>query len=191
MKNAVFWDIKTRFLPYRRHIVSATEPSQLMLCKIWGFHGSDYEECRLLGYKNPARTSQETHYVSATESSQLMLCKIWGFHGSDYEQCPSSGMLCHMALVRTDISEEYSASIINVTEISELGTTLAVTSNRSTLRRNKYHCSVPIYLIITVALYEWLAVLLMRLELRVASEVVTALVTHKIRLKPIKTFVSI
>jgi hypothetical protein len=45
-------------------------------CKIWGFHGGDYEECCLLGYKNPVRTSQETHYVSATESSQLMLCKI-------------------------------------------------------------------------------------------------------------------
>jgi hypothetical protein len=40
-----------------------------------GFHGGDYEECRLLGYKNPVRTSQETHYVSATESSRLMLLK--------------------------------------------------------------------------------------------------------------------
>jgi hypothetical protein len=57
-----------------------------MLCKIWGFHGSDYEECGLLGYRNPVRTSQETHYVSTTESSQLMLCKIWCFHGSDYEE---------------------------------------------------------------------------------------------------------
>jgi hypothetical protein len=57
------------------------------LCKIWGFHRGDYEECRLLGYKNPIRTSQETHYVSATEISRLMLCKIWGFHGGDYEEC--------------------------------------------------------------------------------------------------------
>jgi hypothetical protein len=24
------------------------------------FHGGDYGECRLLGYKNPVRTSQET-----------------------------------------------------------------------------------------------------------------------------------
>jgi hypothetical protein len=40
------------------------------------FHGGDYEECRLLRYKNPVRTSQETHYVSATEPSRLMLCKI-------------------------------------------------------------------------------------------------------------------
>jgi hypothetical protein len=57
-----------------------------MLCKIWGFHGGDYEEFRLLGYKTPVRTSQETHYVSTIQSSQLMLCKIWGFHGSDYEE---------------------------------------------------------------------------------------------------------
>jgi hypothetical protein len=25
-----------------------------VLCKIWGFHGGGYEECRLLGYKNPS-----------------------------------------------------------------------------------------------------------------------------------------
>jgi hypothetical protein len=41
-----------------------------------------------------------------------------------------------VALVRTDISEELSASFIRVTRIGELGTTLAVTSNRRTLRRN-------------------------------------------------------
>jgi hypothetical protein len=57
-----------------------------MLCKIWGFHDIDYEECRLPVYKNPVRTSKETHYVYTTESSKLMLCKIWGFHGSDYEE---------------------------------------------------------------------------------------------------------
>jgi hypothetical protein len=35
MKNAVFWDIKTQFVPHRRHIyVSATESRLLMLCKI-------------------------------------------------------------------------------------------------------------------------------------------------------------
>jgi hypothetical protein len=58
-----------------------------MLCNILGFHGGDYEECLLLGYKNPVRTSQETHYISATKLSQLMLCKICGFHGGDYEEC--------------------------------------------------------------------------------------------------------
>jgi hypothetical protein len=61
-------------------------PLQAKDIQHWGFHGGDYEECRLLGYKNPVRTSQETHYVSTTELSWLMLSKIWGFHGGDYEE---------------------------------------------------------------------------------------------------------
>jgi hypothetical protein len=44
-------------------------------------------------------------------------------------------MLHRVALVRTDVSEERNASIIRVTKIGELGTTIAVTSNRRTLRR--------------------------------------------------------
>jgi hypothetical protein len=45
-------------------------------------------------------------------------------------------MLHRVALVRTDASEELSASFIRVIRIGELGTELAVTSNRHTLRRN-------------------------------------------------------
>jgi hypothetical protein len=48
----------------------------------------------------------------------------------------SSGMLYRVALVRTDVSEEPSASFIRVTRIGELGTKLAATSNRCTLQRN-------------------------------------------------------
>jgi hypothetical protein len=48
----------------------------------------------------------------------------------------SSEMLRRVALVRTDVSEELSNSIIGVRRIGELGTTLAVTSNRRTLRKN-------------------------------------------------------
>jgi hypothetical protein len=44
-------------------------------------------------------------------------------------------ILRRVALVRTDVSEELSASIIGVTRISELET-LVVLSNRRTLRRN-------------------------------------------------------
>jgi hypothetical protein len=40
-------------------------------------------------------------------------------------------MLHRVALVRTDVSEE-----LRVTRIGELGTTLTITSNQSTLRRN-------------------------------------------------------
>jgi hypothetical protein len=45
-------------------------------------------------------------------------------------------MLRRAALVRTDVSEERSASFIRVTRIGELGATLAVTRNQRTLRRN-------------------------------------------------------
>jgi hypothetical protein len=47
----------------------------------------------------------------------------------------SSGMLRRVVLVRTDVSEELSASFIRVTGIGELGTMLAVTSNRRTQYR--------------------------------------------------------
>jgi hypothetical protein len=47
-----------------------------------------------------------------------------------------SGMLRRAALVRTEVSEELGAYFIRVTRICELGRTLAVTSNRGTLRRN-------------------------------------------------------
>jgi hypothetical protein len=40
----------------------------------------------------------------------------------------SSGMFRRVALVRTDVSEELSASFIGVTRTGELGTTLVVTS---------------------------------------------------------------
>jgi hypothetical protein len=43
----------------------------------------------------------------------------------------SSAMLRRVALVRTKVLERLIASIINVKRISELGNTLAVTSNLS------------------------------------------------------------
>jgi hypothetical protein len=48
----------------------------------------------------------------------------------------SSGMLLSVALVRTDVSDELSASLIRATRIGEVGITLAVTSNGRKLRRN-------------------------------------------------------
>jgi hypothetical protein len=60
----------------------------------------------------------------------------------------SSAMLRLAALVRTDVSEELSPSYIRATRIGELEKTLAVTSNRSTLRRNTIslqHASVANY----------------------------------------------
>jgi hypothetical protein len=48
----------------------------------------------------------------------------------------SSGILRRVALVRTDVWEEISASFIKVPRVAEVGTTLAVTNNQRTLRRN-------------------------------------------------------
>jgi hypothetical protein len=54
----------------------------------------------------------------------------------------SSVMLRRVALVRTEVSEELSASIIRVTRIGELGTTVAVTNNRGTLHISSQRASV-------------------------------------------------
>jgi hypothetical protein len=43
------------------------------------------------------------------------------------------------------VSEELSAHFIRVTRIGELGTTLALTSNRRTLRRNVFLPSSPVF----------------------------------------------
>jgi hypothetical protein len=90
-----------------------------MLCKIWGFCGGDYEECRLLEYKNPVRTSQETlpflYRVQPVKAMyDLRFSQRWPW------KVPSSGMLRSEVLVRTYVSEEISASIILVTRIGEL-----------------------------------------------------------------------
>jgi hypothetical protein len=72
-----FWNVNY----LRRQISKQSLAKHYTSFKIWDSHGSDYEDCRPLGYKNPVRTSQETNYVSATKTSLLTLCQIWGFQG--------------------------------------------------------------------------------------------------------------
>jgi hypothetical protein len=114
-------------------------------CQILSFHGGDYEDCLLLGYKTLVRTSQEKPYLSVTETSRLMLSKIWGFHGIYYEEFRLLGSYAVWILLEPRFRERI-ASIVRVTWIGGLGTTLAVTSNRSTLWRN----SSPILVILMV-----------------------------------------
>jgi hypothetical protein len=54
-------------------------------------------------------------------------------------------MLCHVTLVRTDISDEHSASIVGTTRIGELGT-LAVTSNLCILQGNSISSQILVTL---------------------------------------------
>jgi hypothetical protein len=61
----------------------------------------------------------------------------------------SSGMLRRVAFEGTDVSGQLNASVIRVTRIGEVGTLLAVTSNRRTLQRNtKQYKVVPRSLIL-------------------------------------------
>jgi hypothetical protein len=57
----------------------------------------------------------------------------------------SSGKLRRVAPVGTDVSAELSASFIRVTRIGELGTTLAVASNRRTRGISSQRASVASY----------------------------------------------
>jgi hypothetical protein len=56
----------------------------------------------------------------------------------------SPGTLRPVARVRANVSEEHSVSFIRITRISELATTLAVTSNRRTLVTDSVFPSSPI-----------------------------------------------
>jgi hypothetical protein len=74
MKNAILLDIKNlvRTSP-ETHYISATEPNLLMLCKIWGFHGGDYEEWSLLECDAVWLLSKLQLLVTANVPSSLIL----------------------------------------------------------------------------------------------------------------------
>jgi hypothetical protein len=61
-------------------------------------------------------------------------------------------MLRRVTLVRTDVSEDLSATFIRVTRIGEVGTTLGVISNRRTQRRN-----ISIYKIHNKIVYRYMS----------------------------------
>jgi hypothetical protein len=75
----------------------------------------------------------------------LKVCILWDLRFSRrwLWRMASSGTLRRVALVRTYVSEELSVSNIRVTRISELGTALAVTSNRHCVRQLLVMANVP------------------------------------------------
>jgi hypothetical protein len=90
-----------------------------------------------------------------------------------------SGMLHHVALVRTDISEERIASILRVTRIGELRM-LAVTSNQNRLQRNHLQ---PVSVLVTANAVPSLQILsTLRIEEICSSEmsVLTRAMWHNI-----------
>jgi hypothetical protein len=96
----------------------------------------------------------------------------------------SSGMLRHVALVRTDILEECITSIIRMTKIGELGTTLAVTSNRSTLRRNSIvFIRTVLWLLVTANVSSSLILITQMMEAIRSSEksILTRITWHNIQ----------
>jgi hypothetical protein len=100
------------------------------------------------GGKPPRRVTSSSHAEQTLERWRGTLARVfWAtvycihtgapFRNS-HRRMSSSEMLRRVTLVRTDVSEEYIASIIMVTRIGELWTTIALTSKRSTLRRNMW-----------------------------------------------------
>jgi hypothetical protein len=136
------------FAPHRKHTYEL--PRSITLIAL------------LFMYANNVRTSQETHlwaftvYYVDSFTSLCMYMMIVPHRKHTYwhprsitgialfyyvRRCwrmVSSGMLRRVALVRTDVSEEPSASFIRVTRIGELGTALAATSNRRKLRISRF-----------------------------------------------------
>jgi hypothetical protein len=81
---------------------------------------------------------KKPHYPLERGGGPLAGLKLWtlgcpNHSQSLYWRMVSSGMLHHVALVRTDVSEEPSASFIRVTRIGELGTTLATRTHRASV----------------------------------------------------------
>jgi hypothetical protein len=65
----------------------------------------------------------------------------------------SSGMLHRVALVRTDVPEELGAFVMRVTTIGEIGTMLAITSNRH--MPHMKNLQVPVCVVLTNRYLLW------------------------------------
>jgi hypothetical protein len=77
MKNDIFWDIKTQFVPHRRHITSSLQSlAGSCYVRFEVFTAVTMKTAVFWDIKKPVRTSKEIHLFSATGPIRLMLCKI-------------------------------------------------------------------------------------------------------------------
>jgi hypothetical protein len=131
MKNAVFWYIKIPLVLNRRHITS-------LLQSTTGEFFVRFVVFTAVTMKNVVFWDIETPFVLHRRHITSLLQSTAGLRFSRQWlwRMSSSGMLCRVALVITEVSEERSTTIIRVKRIVELGTTLAAARNRRTLRRN-------------------------------------------------------
>jgi hypothetical protein len=123
------------------HCVSETQKQKVMLwytsssyCLISDLERNESKTLKMKGITRRVVAGSELwlykHDKLRTDFYCLVRCQAsWRWQWT----MPSSGILHRVALVRTYVSEERSSSIIRLTRIGELGTTLAITSNRRTL----------------------------------------------------------
>jgi hypothetical protein len=116
MKNIIFWDA-----------------AQCGSCTNRRFRNVCFNKTHTASHPRRQRSYDVICLPLFTDEDLSLLLRLW-----TNEQAKNGvfGMLRRVALVITDVSEELSASFITVTRIDELRITLAVTSNRGTLRRN-------------------------------------------------------
>jgi hypothetical protein len=106
--------------------------------------------CRMKAIQTPGRVASVyiLHLLNLTFSLRFVQVCWWKSIYISW-RITSSWMFRRVALVRTDASKERSAYCIRVTRIGELGTTLAVTSNRLRQRRNTWYFLQEPFFIVT------------------------------------------
>jgi hypothetical protein len=93
-----------------------------------------FSSCTLISYYIPFSLLPELVRISVCSSPLRPFSHYHAVYILSTWRMASSGMLRCVVLVRTDVSEEFSAYFISVTRIGELGATLAVTRNQVFLR---------------------------------------------------------